>query len=399
VTLAPFFRSGPLELFLGDALELLPLFEARSFTACVTDPPYGLEFMGKDWERWRIDDTLSSRFRGERAGDAGAILEPGGGITPPLPARLDKHRGLRVVIGAKRRPSTSRCQNCGRRDVYRKPHAPCGERAIWRREIIDPHASPPTALAYQEWTRAWGLELYRVLRPGSPLLVFGSPRTFHRLAAGLEDAGFELRRSLAWLYGQGLPKSARIDFLTGKSEWAGWATDLRTGWEPILLFQRPHADGFKGAALEEGGAGVHLGAAGLTAEGDWPSDVLLDEAAAGELGPERAAFFYTAKASPSDRSQEGAVLNDHPTVKPLDLMRWLVELVRRPGKDERILDPFAGSGSTLIAAARLGMTSVGIEREERYATLVGKRFMADAPLFHEDETPPAQVEQLDLPMG
>ena len=312
----PFFRSGPVSVHLGDVLEVLAGFPDRHFSAVVTDPPYGLEFMGRDWERWRIDDTLSSRFRGERAGAAGEALK--------------KHRGLRVTIGVSKRSSTSRCQGCGRRDVYRKPHD-CGEREVWRREIIDPHAAPPTARAFQEWVRAWGLELYRVLRPGGLVLAFGSPRTFHRLTAGLEDAGFEVRRALSWIYGQGYPKAARLSTLTGREEWAGWATDLRQGWEPIVLLHRPHPDGYKGAALEEGGAGLHLAAHGLTADGGFPADVILDEATAAELGPERAGFFYTAKASRADRTQDGQVENDHPTVTPHDLMRGRGECARRPG--------------------------------------------------------------------
>lgn len=357
MTLAPYFRSGPVEIHKGDVLEVLPKLEERSFTACVTDPPYGLEFMGREWERYRLDDTLSERYRGERAAEAGEILEPGAQVRV-------RARGLRVVIGAKRRPTTSRCQNCGRRDVYRKPHGCPPELERWRHEIIDPHASPPTARAFSEWVRTWGLELYRVLKPGAPLLVFGSPRTFHRLAVGLEDAGFELRRSLAWLYGQGFPKAARLDFLTGRPEWAGWTTDLRASWEPILYLQRPHADGFKGAALEEGGAGLHLGAHGLTAEGTWPADVLLDEEVAEAIGPERAAFFYTAKASAAERSADRSIKNEHPTVKPLDLMRWLVELVRRPDGRELVLDPFAGSGSTPDRRGARG-DPLGRDRAER----------------------------------
>lgn len=379
----PTFRSGPVRIHHGDALELLPQFPAGCFTACVTDPPYGLEFMGRDWERFRVDDTLSSRFRGERAG------EPGSAKTPED-----------VTIGVRKRPSTSRCQGCGRRDVYRKPHG-CGAAEVWRREIIDPYAAPPTSRAYQEWARTWGLELYRVLRPGSVVLAFGSPRTFHRLAAGLEDAGFELRRVLAWLYGQGYPKAARLSTLTDNPEHAGWATDLRQGWEPILLLHRPHPDGFKGAALEHGAGGFHLARAGLTADGNWPADVLLDEQVAAELGPERAPFFYTAKASQGDRTMDGAVLNEHPTVKPLDLMRWVLELCRRPGGGERVIDPFAGSGSTLIGSARLGFEADGIEQTLEFVNIGARRFIADAPLYHRDETDhertPTNEEEIPTP--
>lgn len=150
----------------------------------------------------------------------------------------------------------------------------------------------------------------------------------------------------------------------------------------------------KAAALEEGGAGLHLGGLGLTKDGDWPADVLVDEAVAADLGAERAAFFYTAKASQADRSMDGLAPNEHPTVKPQDLMRWLVELVRRPDGQERLLDPFCGSGSTLIAAARAGFRAVGIERDEAYARLAGKRFIADAPLFHLDETPRPSTDRI-----
>jgi site-specific DNA-methyltransferase (adenine-specific) len=378
----PFFVSGPVTLYRADALELLPELEAGSFHAVVTDPPYGLEFMGRDWERFRVDDSLSSRFRGERAGLAGEASSE----LVETTVRGGKRRHRPVTIGVQRRPSTSRCQACGRRDVYRKPHG-CGDREVWRAEIIDPHAAPPTALAFQEWTRTWGLELLRVLVPGGLALVFGSARTFHRLASGLEDAGFEVRRALAWLRAQDLPKACRLSTLTWKPELAAWGTALRSTWEPVLVLHKPHAQGFKGAALETGSAGLHLGAAGLTDEVGWPADALLDEAVAAELGPERAAYFYVAKADANDRSADGHAPNEHPTVKPLDLMRWLLELARRPSGRTRVLDPFAGSGTTLVAAARLGFEVVGVEKDGRWAALARRRFLEDAPLFHHDETP------------
>lgn len=380
MTRVPAFVSGPVKVYQGDVLEVLPELDAGSFHAVVTDPPYGLEFMGRDWERFRIDDSLSSRFRGERAGAQGEASSEL--VETKVRGSSRKHRP--VTIGASRRPSTSRCQACGRRDVYRKPHG-CGDREVWRAEIIDPHSAPPTALAFQTWVRLWGLELYRLLVPGGTLLAFGHARTFHRLAAGLEDAGFEVRRTLAWLRAQDLVKAARLSTLTGREDLAGWGTSLRSTWEPVIVCHRPHPEGFKGAALEHGAAGLHLGAAGLTADGGWPADVVVDQHVARELGETRAAYFYAAKADTNDRSQDGHAPNEHPTVKPLDLMRWLLELVRRPGTT-RVLDPFAGSGTTLVAAARLGYDVVGVEREARWVQLCGRRFIEDAPLFHHDET-------------
>lgn len=90
-------------------------------------------------------------------------------------------------------------------------------------------------------------------------------------------------------------------------------------------------------------------------------------------------FFYTAKASRADRNTSGAN-NTHPTVKPTDLMRWLVRLVTPPGGV--VLDPFAGSGSTLIAARAEGFRAIGIEREDEYAEIIAQR-LSQLSLFSE----------------
>ena len=91
-------------------------------------------------------------------------------------------------------------------------------------------------------------------------------------------------------------------------------------------------------------------------------------------------FFYTAKASRADRSTNGAN-NTHPTVKPTDLMRWLVRLVTPPGGV--VLDPFAGSGSTLVAARAEGVRCIGIEREDEYARIIAAR-LSQLSLLSED---------------
>jgi site-specific DNA-methyltransferase (adenine-specific) len=91
-------------------------------------------------------------------------------------------------------------------------------------------------------------------------------------------------------------------------------------------------------------------------------------------------FFYTAKASRADRNAGGMAENTHPTVKPTDLMRWLVRLVTPPGGI--VLDPFAGSGTTLVAARAEGVRAVGIEREDEYARIIADR-LAQLSLFTE----------------
>jgi len=90
-------------------------------------------------------------------------------------------------------------------------------------------------------------------------------------------------------------------------------------------------------------------------------------------------FFYVAKASSSERSGNGQVDNRHPTVKPLDLMQWLVRLVCPPGGI--VLDPFCGSGSTLIAAEREGVRYLGIDNDEASTRTAHERLAAETPLF------------------
>jgi DNA modification methylase len=187
-----------MKLYRGDCVEIMRAMEPETYTAIVTDPPYGLEFMGKEWDRFRVDDSLTYRNRGEKAGAQGGTY-----TTSELRPSL-------VAYGGGKRATTSRCQGCGKRDQFRNPHA-CPDGTNWRLEIIDPYASPPTSLAFQEWTRIWALEALRVLKPGGILFAFGGTRMFHRLACGLEDAGFEIRDTVSWLYGSGFPKSLALD--------------------------------------------------------------------------------------------------------------------------------------------------------------------------------------------
>lgn len=243
-------------------------------------------------------------------------------------------------------------------------------------------------LTFQEWCATWGAECLRVLKPGGHLAAFGGTRTFHRLTAGLEDAGFEVRDCLSWLYGSGFPKSHDV----GKKldGWEGWGTALKPAWEPIVLCRKPLSGTVAQTVLEQGTGALNID--GCRVEGGrWPANLVLDVESAGMLddstgprtsgsrregartgmgfhgadgdggpaitgstgGPSR--FFYCAKAPRSERT------NDHPTVKPLALMRWLVRLVTPPGGV--VLDPFAGSGTTGEAALLEGFTPLLIERD------------------------------------
>jgi len=253
------------------------------------------------------------------------------------------------------------------------------------------------------------------------LLAFGGTRTFHRLICAVEDAGFEIRDCLMWLYGSGFPKSLDISKALGKAtgttrevvgesvqRWDGWGSSLKPAWEPIILAMKPLDGTFAENAQRHGVAGLNVdgsrigGGGGDDAKGRWPANLLLDKEAGslldaqsgvtksgamkhrvdpypgenvttflrGHSGPHNqhgdsggaSRFFYCAKASERDRTCEGRVKNSHPTVKPRELMEYLCRLVMPPGGG-LILDPFMGSGSTGIGALLTGNRFVGIELE------------------------------------
>lgn len=277
-------------------------------------------------------------------------------------------------------------------------------------------------------------EVLRVLKPGGHLVAFGGSRTYHRLACAVEDAGFEVRDQIMWLYGSGFPKSHNQ-----KDEWAGWGTALKPAHEPIVLARKP----FKTTVaknLAEHGCGalnidgcrvpvdpsadasqlrtmqrsVRTGNDGwgmstvsgdsppvVREEGRWPANACHDgsDEVMETLG-DPARFFYCAKASKKDRDeglenlpkQKAGVhsetsgqhitrrdpgyevaprANHHPTVKPTALMQWLCRLVTPPGGV--ILDPFMGSGSTGKAATREGFGFIGIEQDEKYMAIAKAR--------------------------
>jgi site-specific DNA-methyltransferase (adenine-specific) len=335
---------------------------------------------------------------------------------------------------------------------------------------------------------AWALCL-AALRPGAHLLSFASTRTQHRMCVNIEDAGFEIRDMIAWVYGSGFPKSLDVgkaidreagaerevlgpkttpdgkpytdrrpqnkdsdgwdrpwkndseawqlqQMLTAPATpaaqaWDGWGTALKPALEPITVARKPFDATVAENVLEHGtgalnvdgcrvGNGDDRTAGGMSGDkeggvyhdgfhrerrerptlGRWPANLVHDgseEATAGfpdgqsRRGAPRASaapgngwgmtatgaeyddqgtaarFFYCAKASRSDRF-EG---NDHPTVKPVTLMRYLVRLVTPPGGT--VLDQYMGSGTTLVAAKEEGFAAIGIERNERDCEIAANR--------------------------
>jgi DNA modification methylase len=402
----------PLDLRLGDCLDVLRTLPYASIDAVVTDPPYELAFMGKGWDASGIAFNVT----------------------------------------------------------------------VWQ-------------------------ECLRVLKPGGYLLAFGGTRTYHRMTVAIEDAGFEVRDCLMWVYGSGFPKSLNVSIAIDKAagamghrgkgitvagytegrdlavahampkhegvtdaarQWSGWGTALKPAWEPIVVARKPLAGTVAANVLEHGTGALnidgcrvafqsdadkagakpqgratskdkHIGAepdAGNNevrvdfvpknnALGRWPANIILSHApdcgevcapgcpcAAMDAQSDGAArffnqlpieaadfvpFAYVAKASRSEReagcgeipARSGAevvdraegsagagrsadkVRNHHPTVKPVAVMRHLVRLVTRPGGT--VLDPFMGSGTTGIAAIKENARFVGIEREPEYFAIAEAR--------------------------
>lgn len=384
-------------------------------------------------------------------------------------------------------------------------------------ESIDAIVSdPPYGLSFmgKGWDHGvpgedFWIEALRVAKPGAHLLAFGGTRTFHRLVVAIEDAGWEIRDCLMWVYGSGFPKSldvskaidkaAGVEFTarpaggvgfmrpdgrggynvtqnrldrsgdsTNEAErWQGWGTALKPAYEPIIMARKPligtvaanvlrhgtgaiNVDGCRVAGALEGDPNRFAKTNGgsfnaftdapvVRAEGRWPANVLHDgsdevtglfpgerpgghfpnggkKSAStdnafgtfrGSTQPARsmgdsgsaARFFYCAKASKADRDEgcddlatrkqdetrnegdpggdnprnrgAGERSNHHPTVKPTDLMRYLCRLVTPSGGT--VLDPFMGSGSTGKAATLEGFRFVGCELQPEYMAIAEAR--------------------------
>jgi hypothetical protein len=151
-------------------------------------------------------------------------------------------------------------------------------------------------------------------------------------------------------------------------------------WPANVAFDEAAAAMLDAQSGERGGGfGVRGASSRIYGGGDGFTDATGEAVGYGDSGG-ASRFFYTAKASRADRNAGGMAENTHPTVKPTDLMRWLVRLVTPPGGV--VLDPFAGSGSTLVAARAEGVRAVGIEREDEYARIIADR-LAQLSLFTE----------------
>ena len=239
---------------------------------------------------------------------------------------------------------------------------------------------------------------YQLLKPGGHLLAFSASRNYHRMAVAIEDAGFEIRDQLMWLYGSGFPKSHNLG--------DGWGTALKPAHEPIVMARKFIEGTNKNNREKYGTGGINIDDCRIElSEGDdprlggkgtWKTDRMAKnvygdyegrENGSSELGrfpanvmhdglqEDWARYFYCPKVSKLERGED----NTHPTVKPQELMKYLCRLVTPKGGT--VLDPFMGSGSTGMAAKDEGFEFIGIEREKDYFEFAEKRSYSASPLM------------------
>jgi len=217
-----------------------------------------------------------------------------------------------------------------------------------RRNILD----------YGNWIREWAVQVFRVCKPGSYVAIFNSSRTAAHVQLALEEVGFYARDILVYRKPSGIPKgfnlAAKLRSL-GRPEaedWEEWHSALRNEWEAIVLAQKPLVNNY----LETFDAyGVGLMKA-INTDGGFQSNILEG---------------YSERTS--------GQFNVHTTVKPLSLMIKLVEMLVPPGRSNLVLDPFAGSGTTLVAAARLGRGFIGVEIVPAYIDIIKQRLRDGDP--------------------
>lgn len=386
------FHGGKVTLYGGDCIETMRSLPENSVDSVAVDPPYHLTSIVKRFGRTSQADETVTSDRARRGADGMARLSRG-------------------FMGKQ-----------------------------WDGGDI--------AFRAETWA-----EVLRVLKPGGHLIAFSGTRTYHRMACAIEDAGFEIRDLIAWLYASGFPKSHDISKALGKSGsdvggWEGWGTALKPALEPVCFARKPISESSVAANVLRWGTGaIHVDACRIEASADddifaknphtvnkganeiygafrkdgsapaydpkkgrWPANVCHDgsgevvaafpettsgfksggaysrdggawqeNSAAGMFARgggdgtscfadsgSAARFFYSAKADADDR-----LGSKHPTVKPLDLMRWMVKLITPPGGV--VLDCFAGTGTTGHAALLEGFRAILIEREAEYQADITRR--------------------------
>ncbi len=289
------------KIFNEDCISGLKNIKENSIDSCITDPPYNYEFIGHKWDfseiKRRMDNVKNSKT---------------------LVKHIPYGSGLSGGVRNKR--------------WYEKNAQNINE--------------------YRKWTTKWGKEVFRVLKPGSYILVFNSSRTAAHIQVALEEVGFYARDLLVWRKHSGIPKGINLSKKLEKegiddfSKWEGWHSCLRNEWESIVLLQKPLEKNYTNT-VKKWGVGVMKT---INKNGDFQSNIF--------------------EKIPRDKKNK---LNIHCTIKPKYLIKKLIELITPIEKNKIVLDPFMGSGTTAVSALELGVQYLGFEIVPEYCEIIKDR--------------------------
>lgn len=235
---------------------------------------------------------------------------------------------------------------------------------------------------FYKWYSKVSEEIFRILKPGGFFFSFSSPRLYHRMASAIDDAGFELRDVLIWLYTQNQMKAMGLNHfiekmdvgnekkLEIKEKLSGWKTpQIKSCFEPIAMGQKPTNGTYLQNMLENKvgllNTNIRIG------DNMHPANVISTE----NMNETIDKVFLISK---PDKKEKGE-FNNHKTVKPLTICEYLIKLAAF-SDDAVILDPFVGSGTTAVAAKRLGKNYIGMELNDIYAKIAETRLMGDDKL-------------------
>ena len=208
-----------LQLVLDDCRSWLRDTDDESVDVVLCDPPYGLEFLGKEWDKF-VPGGVPMMTATERSShmNRSNSFGPWGRGARPIAPNAHGHRN-------------EKCLYCGK---WRVSSNPCTcEDPQWESRFR--REAPRAMIALEQWHIAWLIEVHRVLRPGGVIKAFGGTRTFHRFTKAMVRAGFSPIILEAWGYGSGFPKGLLIQ----EPPWEGWGTALKPAWEPILVGVKP----------------------------------------------------------------------------------------------------------------------------------------------------------------
>jgi site-specific DNA-methyltransferase (adenine-specific) len=207
-------------------------------------------------------------------------------------------------------------------------------------------------LEYEKWCYEWSCELFRVCKPGALVGAFNSTRTMAHIQVALERAGFYARDCIVYRRSSGIPKglnvAAKLEKLgySDSEKWIGWHSCLRNEWEAVVVVQKPLDTNYIETLLKHDIGLFHA----QNPDGTFRTNII--------------------EGLPREKTEE---FNVHCTVKPLRLMETLVEMLVPRHKGNIVLDPFCGSGTTLLAARNLGLNYVGIDTNADYVAISKRR--------------------------